>query len=137
MERRFEVRKAELLAECNVKPAVFEGMPERLKDFAEPFLEWLVRREQREHARTYLTGLVSDVKRKNTESIAYLHDQERDCLQAFIGQSPWNHQPLLDELAIQVAQELGEPDAVLVFDPSGFPKTGRDSVGVARQWCGR
>jgi SRSO17 transposase len=137
MERRFEVRKAELLAECKVKPAVLEGMPERLIDFAEPFLDWLVRREQKEHARTYLVGLVSDVKRKNTESIAYLHDQERDCLQAFLGQSPWDHQPLLDELAIQVGQELGEPDAVLVFDPSGFPKAGRESVGVARQWCGR
>ena len=137
MERRFEVRKAELLAECKLKPAVFEGMPQRLREFAEPFLGWFARREQREHARTYLVGLVSDVNRKNTESIAYLHDQERDCLQAFLGQSPWDHQLLLDELAIQVGRELCEPDAVLVFDPSGFPKTGRESVGVARQWCGR
>ena len=137
MERRFEVRKAELLAECRVTPAMFEGMRERLKEFAEPFLDWLLRREQREHARTYLVGLVSDVKRKNTESIAYLQDQERDRLQAFLGESPWEHQPLLDELAIQVGQELGEPDGVLVFDPSGFHKSGRDSVGVARQWCGR
>lgn len=36
-----------------------------------------------------------------------------------------------------VGRELGEPDAVLVFDPSGFPKKGNHSVGVARQWCGR
>lgn len=137
MERRFEIRKAELLEECKIAPALFEGMRQRLMEFSEPFLDWFVRREQKEHAKTYLVGLVSDVERKNTESIAYLHDQERDCLQAFVGQSPWEHQPLLDELAIQVAQELGEPDAVLVFDPSGFPKTGSDSVGVARQWCGR
>jgi SRSO17 transposase len=32
---------------------------------------------------------------------------------------------------------LGEPDGVLVFDPSAFPKKGTESVGVARQWCGR
>jgi SRSO17 transposase len=32
---------------------------------------------------------------------------------------------------------LGQADGVLVFDPSGFPKSGRESVGVARQWCGR
>jgi SRSO17 transposase len=32
---------------------------------------------------------------------------------------------------------LGQSDGVLVFDPSGLPKSGRESVGVARQWCGR
>ena len=42
-----------------------------------------------------------------------------------------------DELASQVGQKFGEPDAVLVFDPSGFPKKGSHSVGVGRQWCGR
>lgn len=44
---------------------------------------------------------------------------------------------LRDELAQQIGRELGEPDGILVFDPSGFPKSGRESVGVARQWCGR
>jgi SRSO17 transposase len=37
----------------------------------------------------------------------------------------------------QVKTHLGQADGVLVFDPSGFPKSGRESVGVARQWCGR
>jgi SRSO17 transposase len=32
---------------------------------------------------------------------------------------------------------LGRADGVLVVDPSGFPKSGPESVGVARQWCGR
>ena len=137
MERQFEIRKLELIAECQVEPAAFEGMLERLSTFAEPFLEWLTRREQVEHGRTYLAGLLSSVERKNVESIAYLHDQERRPLQAFVGTAPWEHQPLVDELAIQVGKELGEADGVLVFDPSGFPKKGDHSVGVARQWCGR
>jgi SRSO17 transposase len=137
MERHFETRKLELIAECQVEPATFAGMLERLRTFAEPFLAWLTRREQMDHGRTYLAGLLSNVERKNVESIAYLHDQERRPLQAFVGTAPWEHQPLLDELAIQVGKELGEADAVLVFDPSGFPKKGNHSVGVARQWCGR
>jgi SRSO17 transposase len=137
MERRFEVRKLELIAECQAKPAAFEGMIERLRTFAEPFLAWLARREQVDHGQTYLMGLLSNVDRKNVESIAYLHDQERQPLQAFVGTSPWEHQPLLDELAIQVGRDLGEPNGVLVFDPSGFPKKGNHSVGVGRQWCGR
>ena len=42
-----------------------------------------------------------------------------------------------EELRSQVKTHLGQGDGVLVFDPSGFPKSGRESVGVARQWCGR
>jgi SRSO17 transposase len=42
-------------------------------------------------------------------------------------------QTLLD----QVGQQWGQGDGVWVFDPSAFPKSGRESVGVARQWCGR
>jgi SRSO17 transposase len=44
---------------------------------------------------------------------------------------------LREELRCQVKTHLGQSDGVLVFDPSGFPKSGRESVGVARQWCGR
>jgi SRSO17 transposase len=40
-------------------------------------------------------------------------------------------------LARQVGADLGEPDGVIVFDPSAFAKKGTKSVGVARQWCGR
>jgi SRSO17 transposase len=43
----------------------------------------------------------------------------------------------LEELASQVGTILGEPGGVIVFDPSAFPKKGRHSAAVARQWCGR
>jgi SRSO17 transposase len=137
MERRFEERKRQLTAECTVSPAVFNDMLCRLFEFAEPFVQCLSRDEQRLHARLYCSGLLSDLARKNTESIAYRHDQERKNLQNFIGQSFWDHEPLLKKLAEQVGAELGEADGVLVLDPSGFPKKGQHSVGVERQWCGR
>jgi SRSO17 transposase len=97
----------------------------------------LCRQEQGEHAHTYVAGLLSNLERKNVESIAYRHDQDRRALQNFVGCSPWDHEPLMDELVSQVANRLGEPDGVLVLDPSGFPKKGQHSVGVERQWCGR
>ena len=137
MEAKYEVRKQELLEECTVAPQVFDRVMPRLEKFMEPFVENLIRREQCEHARTLVQGLLSDLEHKNTESIAYRFGQERMPLQWFVGKSDWDHEPLRDELVRQVGQQLGEEDGVIVFDPSGFPKSGRDSVGVARQWCGR
>ncbi len=93
--------------------------------------------EQRRHTVEYLTGLISKLEHKTGEGIAYLHDQERQGLQKFIGLSPWDHSSLLRTLAKQVGNELGEPDGVIVFDLSGFVKKGTKSVGVMRQWCGR
>ena len=137
MERRFEVRKREILKEAKVQPQVAKGLLNRLKKFAEPFVASLGRSERKEHAQVYIAGLLSDLERKNVESIAYRHDQERVNLQRFIGLAPWEHQPLLEELASQVGSELGEDDGVLVFDPSAYKKCGHDSVGVQRQWLGR
>ena len=137
MDRRFEIRKREILKEAEVKPQVSKGMLNRLGKFAEPFVASLGRSERREHAQVYIAGLLSDLERKNVESIAYRHDQERVNLQRFIGLAPWEHQPLLKELTSQVGSELGQDDGVIVFDPSGYKKCGSDSVGVQRQWLGR
>ena len=137
MDRRFEIRKQDILKEAEVKPQVVKGMLNRLKKFAEPFVASLGRSERREHAQVYIAGLLSDLERKNVESIAYRHDQERVNLQRFIGLAPWEHQPLLEELASQIGSELGQDDGVIVFDPSGYKKCGHDSVGVQRQWLGR
>jgi SRSO17 transposase len=137
MERRFELRKEAMLAECEVAPQVFRGAVERLAKFVQPFAELLTQSAQRQHAADYTSGLISDLKRKNVESIAYRHDQDRRNLQHFIGCAQWDHKPLMMELAKQVGEELGEDDGVIVFDPSAFPKQGKQSVGVARQWCGR
>jgi SRSO17 transposase len=137
MERRFELRKDAMLRECEVSPQVFQGAVERLSKFVEPFAELLVQPAQRQHTVDYMSGLISDLERKNVESIAYCHDQDRRNLQHFIGCAEWDSQPLMMELARQVGEELGEEDAVIVFDPSAFAKQGKKSVGVARQWCGR
>lgn len=137
MDAKFQARKAALLEECQVDSRILTEVTPRLEQFMQPFVKHFVRREQVEHARTFVRGLLSDLESKNTESIAYRFDQDRLPLQVFIGRSSWSDQPLRDELARQVGHELGESDGVLVFDPSGFPKSGSQSVGVQRQWCGR
>jgi len=137
MDRRYEARLKEMLAQADVSPELLQGLLTRLEEFVVPFAALLEEPEQRRHTVEYLTGLLSKLDHKTSEGIAYLLDQERQGLQKFVGHVPWSHQPLLSLLARQVGAELGEPDGVLVFDPSGFPKKGDKSVGVMRQWCGR
>src|SRR5215210_3254873 len=137
MEPRFQHRKEQLLAGCQVPTTLFRGVISRLESFAQPFVTALPSPESRAHSRTYLAGLLSDVARKNAESIAYRYDLDRQVIQRFVGEVDWDHDPLVDELTRQVARAIGRPDAVLVFDPSAFPKKGTASVGVQRQWCGR
>jgi SRSO17 transposase len=137
MERRYQARLDELLDDAEVRPGLLRGLLPRLQEFLDPFARPLLSAEQRAHVGHYVGGLLSNLHSKDVESIAYLHDQERQGLQKFIGQADWDCKPLLAELARQVGQQLGEADGVLVFDPSSFPKHGTQSVGVARQWCGR
>jgi SRSO17 transposase len=137
MERRFEVRKQEILKQTDIKPQVVNGMLKRLEQFAQPFIASFGRREPKENAHMYICGLLSDLQRKNIESIAYRYDRPRESLQKFIGQALWDYHPLQQELAKQIGVEIGEDDGVIVFDPSGHKKCGNNSVGVQRQWLGR
>jgi SRSO17 transposase len=137
MERRYELRLEQMLAQAEVSPELMQDLFDRLDAFVEPFAASLDQPERRRHAAEYMTGLLSKLPRKSGEAIAYLHDRQRQGLQNFVGSVPWDHKPLLATLARQVGEDLGEPDAVIVFDPSAFAKKGTKSVGVARQWCGR
>ncbi len=137
MEARYAFRKTQLLDECQVAPAIFEQVIPRLYTFMAPFVKTFQGQVAAQHAKTSVCGLLSDVEHKNVESIAYRFGQSRLPLQGFIGWDAWDDAPLREELRGQVKRHLGQGDGVLVFDPSGFPKSGRESVGVARQWCGR
>ncbi len=137
MAPRFEARQQEMLDSAVCPPDLAAEVLPQLDAFLQPYVQSLTEPEQQTHTREYVRGLVSSLASKTGEGIAYLHDQGRQGLQKFVGQVPWDHQPLIATLATQVGQRVGEPDAVLVFDPSAFPKKGPKSVGVARQWCGR
>ncbi len=137
MECTFEERKRELESECKVSKDTFASAASRLEVFMKPFFVNYRRHEQESHATTVVQGLCSDLEHKNGESIAYLFGLDRKAVQHFIGESQWDDKPLRKELTRQIGSQLGEPDGVLAFDPSAFPKSGKQSVGVARQWCGR
>ena len=129
-------RREELLSDCLVSPDVFTQMVDRLDEFVVPYQQALETEAGQHPMHLYLQGLLSHVDRKNAETIAALVDVQRLVMQEFIGTAPWDHRPLITVLVGQVVDQLGEPDGVIAFDPSSFPKRGTHSVGVKRQWCG-
>jgi SRSO17 transposase len=78
-------------------------------------------------------------RRRNIERIRdAVPGSDEQALHHFIANSPWDHRPVLDQVARDANALLGgTDDSFLLIDETGFPKKGRDSVGVARQWCGR
>src|SRR5712692_10588081 len=137
MEARYALRKSPLLDACQVAPDMFAQVMPRLSTFLQPFVSIFQGQAADQHAKTSVCGLLSHVERQNIASIASRFGQSRLPLQGFIGWDAWDDAPLREEVRGQVKRHLGQGDGVLVCDPSGFPKSGRESVGVARQWCGR
>jgi SRSO17 transposase len=126
-----------LLADAEVRPADVADCRLRLECFLQRYLPRFYRVEQHELARVVLQGKLSNLQRKTSEPIAYQAGRPRKPLQHFVGAGGWDDEAVMTELRRHVAEELGDPDAVLVLDPSAFAKSGSDSCGVARQWCGR
>ena len=111
------------------------GVRGRLETFAEELFESMARKDQRRWGEVYLRGLMLDGKRKSIEPMAArLADGDEQCLQQFVNQSPWDPAPVRRALARRMSRELA-PDA-WVIDDTGFPKFGKMSVGVTRQYSG-
>jgi SRSO17 transposase len=107
----------------------------RLVEFTGELFESMRRKDQRRWGEVYVRGLMLDGKRKSIEPMAArLPDGDEQCLQQFVNQSPWDPVPVRRALAKRMAGEIG-PEA-WVIDDTGFPKFGKHSVGVARQYSG-
>ena len=108
----------------------------RLEAFGDEVFDGATQRsEQRRWAGVYLRGLMLEGRRKSIEPMAArLEDGDEQCLQQFVNQSPWSETIVRANLARRMTAELA-PEAWIV-DDTGFPKKGRWSVGVARQYSG-
>jgi DDE superfamily endonuclease len=136
MTQAWTQRREELLSDCIVSPDVFNPLVDRLRAFVVPYQQALETEAGQRNVHLYLQGLLSHLPRKNAEDIAALVHVERLVMQDFIGTAPWDHRPLVKVLVGEVVEQWGEPDGIIAFDPSSFPKRGTHSVGVKRQWCG-
>ncbi len=85
----------------------------------------------------YLSGLILDGERKSIQPISQrLKNVSYDSLQNFVKDSPWDHRSVMKKLFAKSLKDLKLKKGVLIFDDTTFPKKGKHSVGVGRQYCG-
>jgi SRSO17 transposase len=121
----------------DVVPSDVEGFMEELWEFQSAFHDCFARSEPRAHFFDYMVGQFSKLERKAIEPMALqVEGGTIRGLQRFISDVKWDEKQMVWNYHQLVADEMGEPDGVLMFDESGFVKKGQDSVGGARQYCG-
>lgn len=117
--------------------SVVPGGAAYLNDIERRLAPYFERAEPRQRVMAYLRGLLSPAERKNSWQLAKISgDATPDAFQHLLRWALWDPEAVRDELRRYVLQHLGDPEAVLVIDETGFLKKGRHSAGVARQYSG-
>jgi SRSO17 transposase len=111
---------------------------ERELDALHERLGGLFRRpEPRQRALAYLKGLLGAIERKNGWQLAeWIGEATPDGVQHLLERAQWDADAARDVLREYVVKQLGERDAVLIVDETGFVKKGEHSAGVQRQYSG-
>jgi SRSO17 transposase len=121
----------------DVAPSDVEGFMDALQEFQSAFHDCFARSEPRVHFFDYMVGQFSKLERKSIEPMALqVAGGTIRGMQRFISDVRWDEEQMVWNYHQLVAEEMGDPEGVLMFDETGFVKKGTDSVGVARQYCG-
>src|SRR5947209_3811904 len=135
----FPLRDIEVVFSPMKTPVVPKASPETLPElvtYLTPFAPLFRRSTSRESVERYLTGLLTDLPRKNCDTIATaVAGTSTERLQPVLTDATWEHQAL-DAQRVQALVAQSPPYGLLVLDDTGLPKQGRGSVGVARQYSG-
>ena len=114
-----------------------ESWAQGLEEVAQRIAPRFSRAEPRQRALAYLRGLLAPLERKNGWQLAEAAgDATPDGVQDFLSRMRWDADAVRDDLRAYVVEHLGDPDAVLVLDETGFLKKGDKSAGVQRQYSG-
>lgn len=122
---------------CVVTVETVESWASGLEDFLDGFGGRFARKEPRLRAFSYVRGLLSWLERKNGWTLTELAgDTSVTAMQNMLQSSCWNPDEVRDDVRDRVVAGLGDPDAVLIADETGFLKKGVKSAGVQRQYSG-
>ena len=114
-----------------------EGFQDELGGFHSQFHDYFKRSESRGHFLNYMNGQFSELERKSIEPIALnIKGGNVRAMQRFISDAPWDDEKIMTKYRSLVASDLKNSDGAIIFDESGFAKKGKESIGVAKQYCG-
>jgi SRSO17 transposase len=121
-----------------------DGLNEDFEVYMDRLVAALGHADREEPFRDYTTGLLLPLERKSVEPIAARMDPTRagakhQSLHHFVAKAEWSDRALLEAVREAVVPSLDShgPIEAWIVDDTGFPKKGRHSVGVARQYCGQ
>jgi len=115
----------------------FERVSGSFRAFHAEYAPDFGRKQWREKSEPYLQGLlVQAEERRNAENMAEAVPVSARALQRFLTDARWDDDAVIAHLQADLGPRLTDPLAVFAVDSSGFPKQGKKSVGVARQYCG-
>jgi SRSO17 transposase len=125
-------------------PTLDNAVLDRLRDYAGVFAEDFPQSKPARWAGVYLQGLILDGERKSIEPLSHrvrlpeglTSKDPEQALQQFINQSPWDQHQVLKRYRAHLAKTFASPKGIFLFDDVSFPKQGKHSVGVQRQYCG-
>jgi len=125
-------------------PELTPDVLDRLTAYAAGYHDDFNRPRQAAWCGVYLRGLIQDGDRKSAEPMAArvplpegLNVSDPDqALQQFLGQSTWDERAVLRRYRATMARRFADAAGIFVIDDTTFPKQGRHSVGVQRQYCG-
>ena len=107
-----------------------------LDEYMEPFMGFFHRSESRDLAECYVAGLLMDGERKSVEPMSERVNGPERSMQRLLSDARWDEHGILAAYRARMLTVTSDPMGVLVLDDTGFPKKGRDSACVARQYCG-
>lgn len=124
------------LSRTNVERHLF------LRDFEEDLTRradgstWARHKDTYRTAAHYLEGLLTPGPRKSMRNLAKRAAIDKDRVERFIRESPWEHEAVQDHLRRHIPRSILDPKGIIVIDDFGIAKQGVNSVGVARQYSG-
>ena len=121
----------------DLTPRDVDGFLDELRAFHYQFQSCFSRSEPREHLFNYMVGQLSALARKSIEPMAFqVEGGNIRGMQRFMSEDMWAEDTMRETYHSLVANEMGDPQGVVIVDESGFVKKGKDAVGVARRYCG-
>ncbi|MFF3350472.1 transposase [Streptomyces sp. NPDC002779] len=118
------------LADVRLWAGELEAMHDR-------FVHRFNREEPRQSALAYMRGLIAPLERKNGWTLAEEAGHAGpDRIHRLLNRIEWDADEVLDDVRDYVVEHLGDQDAVLIVDDTGFLKKGIRSAGVQRQYSG-